>query len=117
MFSMFMQYDSDPEVFATVESIVRNELAEKKAFHVNSASMALFWLLKHLTFMDAFLSHFMNRTVDDKCDHESPYNSLDVCLARAYEETLMPHHGIVVRSVFSVRKHEKFIVAISVNCH
>ena len=85
---------SDPHFYSILPAIVQQELKENKARHVTSGSNALLWLVRSLMFVHSFLRRFIEAV--------SLHQSVEKCLIGAYEETLMPHHGLVVRSVFSV---------------
>ena len=57
-----------------------------------------------------FIHSFWRRLIQTKMERQSVTKSTTVekCLAGAYRETLMEHHGLVVRSVFSVRHDSHF---------
>ena len=80
------------------------EMGDGVAGAVGSASAALLWLSRSLAFVHAFLRRLVTedgRGGDGEEEEESAA-SVEACLAQAYEETLMQHHGLVVRSVFCV---------------
>lgn len=78
--------------------MVASEIAEGKSRHVTSATANLLSLVRNLSFILVFLKN----VVEDGGPDASASTSLESSLARAYELTLMDHHGLVVRSVFSV---------------
>ena len=57
-----------------------------------------------------FIHSFWRRLIQTKMERQSVTKSTTVekCLAGAYRETLMEHHGLVVRSVFSVSHESHF---------
>ncbi len=85
------KFKSDPESYSSLESIVRREAVDKKAQHVTSGCNSLMWLARSLMFIHNFLRKLIESL-----------GSVERCLVAAYEETLSKHHGLVVRSVFSV---------------
>jgi hypothetical protein len=83
---------SDPALYAALDSIVAREASAGKMAHaVTSGSHALLWLVRSLMFVHNFLRKLIESL-----------GSVERCLVAAYGDTLSKHHGLVVRSVFSV---------------
>jgi hypothetical protein len=71
----------------SLQSLVRNELKEKK----HTATEGLLWLTRGLD----FTAQALRKNVD------TPSEELSVSFRSAYEKTLKPHHSFVVKPLFS----------------
>jgi len=85
------KYVNNPDLFDTLQKIVRYELQCGQSHVPSSATMALLWLNRSLQFINEFLIGFMDGSDD-----------LMVIANAAYSKTLMPYHGWVVRGAFAM---------------
>ena len=85
------KYAQDPEKFVTLQDIVETEIAEGSTKAKNSATDALLWLKRALTFIRIFLESVLSGEQD-----------LVVCAKKAYAESLKMYHGWMVQGVFSL---------------
>ncbi|XP_067094910.1 pleckstrin homology domain-containing family A member 8 [Osmerus mordax] len=97
---------SDPESFPTLQSIVLHEVQTGVAQVRNSATEALLWLRRGLSFLKEFLSE-VNAGARD----------IQGALNSAYGKTLRRYHGWVVRGVFALAlraapSHASFAAAL-----
>ncbi|XP_078109269.1 pleckstrin homology domain-containing family A member 8 isoform X2 [Sander vitreus] len=82
---------SEPDSFPTLQSIVLHEVQTENSRVRNSATEALLWLRRGLTFLKEFLSE-VNAGEQD----------IHGALNNAYGKTLRQYHGWVVRGVFAL---------------
>lgn len=85
------KYDTNPEKFVTLQDIVNSEIEEKTTKAKNSATDALLWLKRALSFIRVFLEEVMTGEED-----------LVKCAKKAYENSLKKYHGWMVQGVFSL---------------
>lgn len=83
------KYETDPEKFSTLQSIVLFEKGTNTHNVSNSATDAIMWLKRGLTFVKEFLKNVANGE-----------ENLTKALQDAYTASLARHHGWVVRGVF-----------------
>ncbi|KAJ4422918.1 hypothetical protein N0V82_002445 [Gnomoniopsis sp. IMI 355080] len=81
------RFKEAPAESATLQDLVKNELAAKK--HV--ATEGLLWLTRGLDFMSQALS----------ANSKNATEELSVSFTNAYGETLKPHHNFIVKKIFS----------------
>ncbi|KAJ2746232.1 hypothetical protein GGI20_001512 [Coemansia sp. BCRC 34301] len=82
------KYDSDKEAFSTLEKIVLAEAGTKD----RKATQGLLWLKRGLEFTAQGLSRSLGNTAEELVDS----------FKQAYEVTLKPLHGFVVKVAFNV---------------
>ncbi|KAI8831177.1 glycolipid transfer protein domain-containing protein [Chytriomyces cf. hyalinus JEL632] len=82
------KHKENPQVFATLESFVKGELAEKK----RPAGEGLLWLKRTLEFTAIGL----------RSNVTDPNEELSASFTKAYTATLAPFHNFLVRPVFSM---------------
>jgi len=85
------KYDTNPEKFVTLQDIVNSEIEEKTTKAKNSATDALLWLKRALSFIRVFLEEVMTGEED-----------LVKCAKKAYENSLKKFHGWMVQGIFSL---------------
>ncbi|KAF3767346.1 glycolipid transfer protein [Cryphonectria parasitica EP155] len=81
------RFKEAPAESATLQDLVKNELKSKK----HTATEGLLWLTRGLDFMYQALS----------ANNKNSSEELSVSFTNAYGETLKPHHGFIVKKVFS----------------
>jgi len=81
------RHDAAPGESATLQDLVRNELKTKK--HV--ATEGLLWLTRGLDFTAQALRHNQVNSTEE----------LSTSFRTAYGETLKPHHGLLIKPIFS----------------
>lgn len=82
---------TNPEKFVTLQDIVNAEIEEKTTKAKNSATDALLWLKRALTFIRVFLEVVLTGEQD-----------LVKCAKKAYEDSLKKYHGWMVQGIFSL---------------
>ncbi|XP_057295652.1 glycolipid transfer protein-like [Hydractinia symbiolongicarpus] len=82
---------TNPEKFVTLQDIVNSEIEEKSTKAKNSATDALLWLKRALTFIRTFLEDVLTGEQD-----------LTKCAKKAYEQSLKKYHGWMVQGIFSL---------------
>ncbi|ESP00844.1 hypothetical protein LOTGIDRAFT_140459 [Lottia gigantea] len=85
------KYSSKPEEFTTLQRIVCNEIKANQHTSSNSATVAILWLNRGLEFIREILREVNSGEMD-----------LSKCAYGAYDRTLKPYHGWVVRGIFAV---------------
>lgn len=85
------KYDTDQTKFITLQDIVNSEIEEKSTKAKNSATDALLWLKRALTFVRVFLEEVLTGEED-----------LVKCAKKAYEKSLKHFHGWMVQGIFSL---------------
>uniref|UniRef100_A0A914X4J5 Pleckstrin homology domain-containing family A member 8 n=1 Tax=Plectus sambesii TaxID=2011161 RepID=A0A914X4J5_9BILA len=85
------KYQVDQEKFSTLQAMVQNEIDKKTTEKANSATDALLWLKRGISFLREFIQCF-----------ENGEENLTECANKAYGLTLKRHHGWVVRGIFSI---------------
>lgn len=83
--------ESDANKFETLEDIVRSELSTGTTKVSNSATDAIMWLKRALSFVANFLANIVNGE-----------KNLTAALQKAYSVTLSNHHSWVVKGVFAL---------------
>ena len=86
-----LKFETNKEEFTTLQSIIRYEQKTHTTNVSNSATDAIMWLKRGLSFVAQFLQNVG--------DGE---NDLTQALQEAYTATLSKHHGWVVRGVFAL---------------
>lgn len=86
-----LKYETNPDQFPTLQSIIRSEQKANTTTVANSATDAIMWLKRGLSFVHRFLQNV----------GEGETN-LTLALQNAYTSTLAKHHGWVVRGVFAL---------------
>ncbi|THH06549.1 hypothetical protein EW145_g4009 [Phellinidium pouzarii] len=81
------RYDEAPEKSATLEELVKNEIAENKS----QATQGLLWLTRGLAFTCKAL----------KATQQDPTLELSTAFQNAYGDTLRPYHSFLVKPIFS----------------
>ncbi|KAG0232746.1 glycolipid transfer protein domain-containing protein [Mortierella sp. GBAus27b] len=82
------RYQQNPAVNSTLQKLVLAELAEKK----KTASEGLLWLTRGLDFTLQSLERSEANATEE----------LSVSFTKGYENTLRPHHGMLVRPIFTM---------------
>ncbi|XP_033101989.1 pleckstrin homology domain-containing family A member 8-like isoform X2 [Anneissia japonica] len=85
------KYSTDPVAFDTLQKIVMQEIDNNTTQVKNSATDALMWLRRALSYICEFLTDIKNGQRD-----------LSVAANNAYAKTLKQYHGWVVRGVFAL---------------
>jgi len=98
----------------TLQEAVQKELDEKKDIKAvlkidDSAANALLWLTRALNFIKFLVEKLIECEMgpDGKpveCDgkRKRKMNSLSTCIQYGYDNSLRPHHGMVIRGTFTV---------------
>ena len=86
-----LKYETNKLDFTTLQSIIRYEQKTHTTNVANSATDAIMWLKRGLS----FVAQFLQNVVDGQ-------NDLTQALQDAYTATLAKHHGWVVRGVFAL---------------
>ncbi|KAI5463067.1 glycolipid transfer protein domain-containing protein [Mariannaea sp. PMI_226] len=81
------RYKAAPDESATVQDLCRNELKAKK----HTATEGLLWLVRGLDFTYQALDHSIKNSSTELADS----------FRSAYGNTLKPHHGFLIKPVFS----------------
>jgi len=86
----------------TLQKAVEKELGEKDVKALlkidDCASNALLWLTRALNFIKFFVEKLIERDPDGK----RKMNTLSTCIQYGYDNSLKPHHGIMIRGTFAV---------------
>ncbi|XP_066913847.1 glycolipid transfer protein-like [Clytia hemisphaerica] len=85
------KYDTNQEKFITLQDIVNSEIESNTTKAKNSATDALLWLKRALSFIRVFLEEVMTGEED-----------LVKCAKKAYENSLKQFHGWMVQGIFSL---------------
>ncbi|XP_071943211.1 pleckstrin homology domain-containing family A member 8-like [Antedon mediterranea] len=85
------KYSTDPVAFETLQKIVQQEIKNNTTRVKNSATDALMWLRRALSYICEFLTDIKNGERD-----------LSVAANNAYSKTLKQYHGWVVKGVFAL---------------
>lgn len=107
---LLKKYDTDKEKFVTLQDIVNSEIEEKTTKAKNSATDALLWLKRALSFIRVFLQEVLTGEED-----------LVKCAKKAYESSLKQYHGWIVQGIFSlamkaVPYRKDFVKALGPDC-
>ncbi|CAG5085484.1 Oidioi.mRNA.OKI2018_I69.PAR.g10906.t1.cds [Oikopleura dioica] len=99
--------DSEANSFETLQDIIRSELSTGTTKVSNSATDAIMWLKRALS----FVAHFLENIVNGE-------KNLTTALQKAYSVTLSNHHSWVVKGVFALAvkaapDYKDFIRALS----
>ncbi|KAF9165247.1 hypothetical protein DFQ26_000405 [Actinomortierella ambigua] len=81
------RYLTNPAINSTLQNLVKAEVAEKK----KTATEGLLWLTRGLDFTLQSLERNL----------ANPTEELSASFTKGYENTLRPHHGMLVRPVFA----------------
>ncbi|XP_028416687.1 glycolipid transfer protein-like [Dendronephthya gigantea] len=85
------KYKEDQEKYKVLQDIVQSEIDSGTTKAKNSATDALLWLKRALSFILVFLQEVLTGEQD-----------LTKCAKAAYEGTLKKYHGWMVQSIFSL---------------
>jgi pleckstrin family protein A (phosphoinositide binding specific) protein 8 len=85
------RYQSNPEKFSTLQSMVVHELETNTHEARNSATDALLWLKRAIEFIQEFVAEVAGGE-----------HSLDIAAGKAYTKCLRRYHNWIVRGMFSV---------------
>ena len=85
------RYAKAPEQSGTLEDLVKNEMAENKG-KLGTAGEGLMWLIRGLKFTLLGLQSSQN----------NPSEELAQSFTKAYEGSLKPHHGWVIKQAFGL---------------
>ncbi|KAF9973321.1 hypothetical protein BGZ73_003433 [Actinomortierella ambigua] len=81
------RYLTNPAINSTLQNLVKAEVAEKK----KTATEGLLWLTRGLDFTLQSL----------ELNLANPAEELSASFTKGYENTLRPHHGMLVRPIFA----------------
>ncbi|CAI8026676.1 Glycolipid transfer protein [Geodia barretti] len=100
------QYDTAPDQFPTLQSIVDSEISAGTNKGSKSCTVGLLWLKRALEFICVFLESAVGGEED-----------LVKCANKAYDESLRKYHGWIVKGIFSVAVravpyHKDFVTAL-----
>jgi len=82
---------TNPEKFQTLQGMVEDEIETKTTKSKGSATDALLWLKRALTFIRVFFEQVLSKEPD-----------LSKCVTAAYEGSLKKYHGWMVQKVFAM---------------
>eukprot|EP00047_Mylnosiga_fluctuans_P002428 m.224496 g.224496 ORF g.224496 m.224496 type:complete len:199 (-) comp11097_c0_seq1:61-657(-) len=83
--------EQDPAKFSTLQAMVADEIAKKTTTSSGSATDALLWLKRALSFIQVFLQEVLKGNPD-----------MTACASTAYDSTLAKYHNFLVRGIFSL---------------
>ncbi|CAI8021093.1 Pleckstrin homology domain-containing family A member 8 [Geodia barretti] len=100
------RYQSNPEKFSTLQSMIVHELETNTHEARNSATDALLWLKRAMEFVQDFMAEVAGGE-----------HSLDIAAGKAYTQCLRRYHNWIVRGMFSmavraVPYHKDFLVLL-----
>jgi len=101
------KYDTNPTKYHTLQGIVEDEMEAKSTKAKGSATDALLWLKRALTFIRVFFEQVLTRESD-----------LSKCVTKAYEDSLKRYHGWMVQKIFAIAMRavpyrKDFIIALA----
>lgn len=91
------RYDSAPQVSQTLQSLCKNELSSKS----HTATEGLLWLVRGLDFTAQALRADLTDNASVSTSEAKPKAELADGFRKAYKNTLAPHHGFLVKPIFS----------------
>jgi len=91
---------SRPEASTTLQSLVRDELAQKSP-KTHTATEGLVWLVRGLDFTAQALRHDLTANAGVSANAQKPKQELAESVRAAYKNTLAPHHSFLVKPIFS----------------
>ncbi|KAI1613091.1 pleckstrin domain containing, family A member 8 [Exophiala viscosa] len=86
-----------PEGSSTLQSLVKTELASKS----HKATEGLLWLVRGLDFTAQALRADLTSNAGVSTTAQKPTKELSESFRAAYKNTLAPHHGFLVKPIFS----------------
>ncbi|ETI19460.1 hypothetical protein G647_09294 [Cladophialophora carrionii CBS 160.54] len=86
-----------PEGSATVQQLVKTELASKS----HKATEGLLWLTRGLDFTAQALRSDLTTNGSVKVTEQKPAKELADGFRASYKNTLAPHHGLLIKPIFS----------------
>ena len=91
------RYNAAPAVSQTLQSLCKNELAGKS----HTATEGLLWLVRGLDFTAQALRADLKDNAGVSTTAAKPTSELADGFRKAYKNTLAPHHGFLVKPIFS----------------
>ncbi|ETN43702.1 uncharacterized protein HMPREF1541_02861 [Cyphellophora europaea CBS 101466] len=91
------RYNASPSNSGTLQSLCKNELASKS----HTATEGLLWLIRGLDFTAQALRHDLTSNAGLLGTEPKPKAELADSFRSAYKGTLAPHHGFMVKPIFS----------------
>lgn len=86
-----------PEGSSTLQSLVKTELASKS----HKATEGLLWLVRGLDFTAQALRADLTSNAGVSATAQKPNKELSESFRAAYKNTLAPHHGFMIKPIFS----------------
>ncbi|KAK4947686.1 hypothetical protein LTR10_013632 [Elasticomyces elasticus] len=86
-----------PEGSSTLQSLVKTELASKS----HKATEGLLWLVRGLDFTAQALRADLTNNAGVSANAQKPNKELSESFRAAYKNTLAPHHGFMIKPIFS----------------
>lgn len=91
------RYNASPSNSGTLQELCKNELASKS----HTATEGLLWLTRGLDFTAQALRHDLTANAGIAATEAKPKSELADSFRNAYKGTLAPHHGFMVKPIFS----------------
>jgi hypothetical protein len=91
------RYNAAPAKSTTVQSLCKDELANKS----HTATEGLLWLVRGLDFTAQALRADLTENASMSATAAKPKVELADSFRKAYKNTLAPHHGFLVKPIFS----------------
>ena len=91
------RYDASPANSQTLQSLCKNELASKS----HTATEGLLWLVRGLDFTAQSLRNDLTQNSGMSTAEQKPKVELADSFRAAYKKTLAPHHGFMIKPLFS----------------
>lgn len=88
---------ANPTTSTTLQSLCKNELASKS----HTATEGLLWLVRGLDFTAQALRYDLTQNAGVAANEAKPKAELAESFRSAYKGTLAPHHGFMVKPIFS----------------
>jgi hypothetical protein len=88
---------ANPTTSTTLQSLCKTELASKS----HTATEGLLWLVRGLDFTAQALRHDLTANAGVAANEVKPKSELADSFRAAYKGTLAPHHGFMVKPIFS----------------
>uniref|UniRef100_T1J5J3 Pleckstrin homology domain-containing family A member 8 n=1 Tax=Strigamia maritima TaxID=126957 RepID=T1J5J3_STRMM len=88
---LYKKYEKNVDGFSTIQELIHSEIDSKTTRSSNSATDALLWLKRGLAFIFEILNIFL-----------SGEQNFTTCGFMAYDKTLKPYHGWVLRGAFAL---------------
>ncbi|KIV83827.1 hypothetical protein PV11_05816 [Exophiala sideris] len=86
-----------PEGSSTLQSLVKTELASKS----HKATEGVLWLVRGLDFTAQALRADLTNNAGVSANAQKPNKELSESFRAAYKNTLAPHHGFMIKPIFS----------------